>query len=69
MGIFFLKDLRITVKKGEDFSYAENSKIDLSELKSNHFATSKRDFLGFYYINYNDQFDFESGYIMEKMEN
>ena len=22
----------------------------------------KRDFLGFYYINYNDQFDFESGY-------
>ena len=60
---FFLKDLRITVKKGEDFGYTEgNSKIQLCELKSYHLTSFKRDFLGFYYINYNDQYDFESGY-------
>ena len=60
---FYLKDLRITVKTGEDFGYNEGqNKIFLTNLKSNYLSMFKSNNLGFYYITYNDQFDFDSGY-------
>ena len=58
--VFNLKDLRITVKEGEDFGYYEVGNKFLCILKSNYLAMIRSDNPGFYYINYNDQFDFES---------
>ena len=64
---FYLRDLRIRVKEGEDFGYDRKEERFLCNLKSNYLAMIRSDNPGFYYINYNDQFDFESGYSNEEL--
>ena len=65
--VFNLKDLRIRVKEGEDFGYYGVGNKFLCDLKSNYLAMIRSENHGFYYINYNDQFDFESGYYNEEL--
>ena len=59
---FYLKDLRILVQEGNSFAYDHNGRHFLCYEKSNFLSMIKTDYTGFYYINYNDQFDFESGF-------
>ena len=65
--MFNLRDLRIILNEGENFWYYALGNKFLCYLKSNYLAMIKSDNTGFYYINYNDQFDFESGYSNQEL--
>ena len=67
-GYVQLKELIFVVSLGQGYYwYSENKKINLVQHKEKTFSISPISYTYFYFINYNDKYDFESGYLIQNI--
>ena len=64
---FELRDIKITVIENQGYSWNSQGKKNLVELKSKYYSFASIYNTYFYFINYNNELDFESGYLIEDL--